>query len=59
MDRTLCRTTRPGVRSGDNTAELTFHKILEHLKLWDEPEPRPPPLVPDQVDIQYVPLFDS
>jgi hypothetical protein len=34
-------------------------KILEHLKLWEEPEPRPPPVVPEQVDIQYFPFFDS
>ena len=39
--------------------EAVIRKILEHLKLWEEPEPRPPPAVPEQVDIQYVPFFDS
>ena len=36
-----------------------IRRILEHLKLWEDPEPRPPPAVPEQVDIQYVPFFDS
>jgi len=39
--------------------EDIIRKILEHLKLWKEREPRPPPAVPEQVDIQYVPFFDS
>jgi hypothetical protein len=39
--------------------EAVIRKILEHLKLWWEPEPRPPPAVPEQVDIQYVPFVDS
>ena len=39
--------------------EEVIRKILEHLKLWEEPEPRSPPAVPEQVDIQYVPFFDS
>jgi len=34
-------------------------QILEHLRLREDPEPRPPPTVPGQVDIQYVPFFDS
>lgn len=36
-----------------------IRKILEYLKLWEESEARSPPAVPEQVDIQYVPLFDS
>ena len=36
-----------------------IRKIMEHLKLWEEPDPRPPPAVPEQVDIQYVRLFAS
>ena len=39
--------------------EEVIRKILEHLKLWEEPELRPPSAVPEQVDIQYVPFFDS
>jgi len=39
--------------------EVVIRKILEHLKRWEEPEPRPPPVVPEQVDIQYVPFFCS
>ena len=35
--------------------EDVIRKILEHLKLWKESEPRPPPAVPEQVDLQYVP----
>jgi hypothetical protein len=34
--------------------EAVIRKILEHLKLWEEQEPRPPPAVPEQVGIQYV-----
>ena len=36
-----------------------IRKILEHLRLWKEPEPWHPPAVPEQVDIQYVSCFDS
>jgi hypothetical protein len=39
--------------------EQIIRKILEHLRLWEEPEPRSPPAVPEQVDIHYVPFFDS
>ena len=39
--------------------EKVIRKILEHLNLREEREPRPPPAVPEQVDIQYVPFFDS
>ncbi len=39
--------------------EEVIRKILEHLKLWEEPEPRPPPAVPEQVEVQYIPFFDS
>jgi hypothetical protein len=39
--------------------KAVIRKILEHLKLWLEPEPRPPPAVPEQVDLQYVPFFDT
>ena len=34
--------------------EQAIRRILEHLKLWEAPQPRPPPTVPEQVDIQYV-----
>ena len=36
-----------------------IRKVLEHLKLWEEPEPHPLPAIPEQLDIQYVPFFDS
>jgi hypothetical protein len=39
--------------------EGVVRKILEHLKLWEDQEPRSPPTVPEQVDVQYVPFFDS
>jgi hypothetical protein len=39
--------------------ETIIRKIPEHLKFWEDQEPRPPPAVPEQVDIQYVPFFDS
>jgi hypothetical protein len=39
--------------------EQAIRRILEHLKLWEAPQPRPPPTVPEQVDIQYVPFVDS
>ncbi len=39
--------------------KAVIRKILEHLKLWLEPEPRPPPAVPEQGDLQYVPFFDT
>jgi hypothetical protein len=39
--------------------EVVIRKILEHLRLWEDPEPRPPPAVPELVDLQYVQFFDS
>ena len=39
--------------------EYVIRKILEHLKLWEVPEPRPSPAFHEQVDIQGVPFFDS
>ena len=39
--------------------EEVIRKILEHLKLWQEPEPRPPPAVPEQVDLEYVAFLDA
>jgi hypothetical protein len=39
--------------------DVIIRKILEHLRLWEEPEPRPLLDVPEQGDIQYVPFFDS
>jgi hypothetical protein len=39
--------------------EAVIRMILEHLKLWEQQEPRPPTAVPEQVDLQYVPFFDS
>lgn len=38
--------------------EAVIGQILEHLRLREDPEPRPPPAVPGQVDIQCVPFFD-
>jgi hypothetical protein len=40
--------------------ELIVRKIQKHLKLWEEPIPRAPP-VPEQEqppDIEYVPFLD-
>ena len=36
-----------------------IRKILKHLKLWEESEPRPPPAVPEQVGVQYIPFFNT
>ncbi len=36
-----------------------IRKILGHLKLWEEPIPRAPPQVPEQIEVQYVPFYDS
>ena len=35
-----------------------IRKILEHLRLWEEPAPRAPPLLPAQMDIEYLPFLD-
>jgi hypothetical protein len=35
--------------------QLFRHRVLK----MRDPEPRPPPAVPEQVDIQYVPFVDS
>ena len=37
-----------------------IRRILTHLRLWDEPEPRPPPIIepPTPIDIEYVPCFE-
>jgi hypothetical protein len=36
-----------------------IRKILERPRLPEEPEPRPLPPVPEQLDVQYVPLNDG
>ena len=36
-----------------------IRKILEHLRLWEEPAPRAPPLLPVQMDIEYLPFLDG
>ena len=36
-----------------------IRKILEHLRLWEEPEPRAPPPLPAQMDIEYLPFLDG
>jgi hypothetical protein len=42
------------VSSEEKTRGQIFiiRKILEHLKLWEEPDPRPPPAIPEQVGAQ-------
>ena len=36
-----------------------IRKILEHLRLWEESEPRAPPPVPAQIDIEYQPFLEG
>jgi hypothetical protein len=38
--------------------EAVLGQILEHPKLREDPQPRPPPSVPEAVDIQYDPFLD-
>ncbi len=37
-----------------------IRRILMHLRLWEEPEPRPPPIIepPAPVDIEYIPCYE-
>ncbi len=37
-----------------------IRRTLIHLRLWEEPEPRPPPIIlpPELLDIEYVPCFE-
>ena len=39
--------------------EAVIRKILEHLRLWEEPEPRALPSLPVQMDIEYLPFLDG
>jgi hypothetical protein len=34
--------------------------IIKHVRLWEEPEPRPPPIIepPMHIGIEYVPCFE-
>jgi hypothetical protein len=42
-----------------NCLEIGIRKILEHLRLWEEPAPRAPPPLPAEVDIEYLPFLDG
>jgi hypothetical protein len=37
-----------------------IRRILKHVRLWEGPEPRPPPIIepPMPIDIEYVPCFE-
>ena len=36
-----------------------LRKILENLRLWEEPEPRAPPPLPTQMDVEDLPFLDG
>ncbi len=37
-----------------------IRRILIHLWLWNDPEPRPPPIIvpPEPIEIEYVPCYE-